>query len=112
MPYQWVKVLMKNGKPYYVKIKSPTFVQSIPWVAECLEEQGILSKNIDRYMVVTGPGRTPKKRIFYYEQPEGVPYGLRRCDSCGKVVPKGNICIYCKNIFNERLRELTNNGKT
>jgi len=111
MRSQWVKVLMKKEKPYFVKIKSPTFVQSIPWVAECLEGHGISSSNIDRYMVVTGPGRTPKARIFYYERPEGVPYGLTRCESCDKIVPKGNVCIYCKNIFNPRLIELTNNVK-
>ena len=107
MRYQWVKVLMKNEKPYYVKIKSPTFVQSIPWVAQCLEEQGIPSDNIDRYMVVTGPGRTPKDRKFYYERPVGVII----CDSCGKHVPEStNICINCGHIFNKRLLELTKNG--
>ena len=108
MPYQWVKVLMKNGKPYYVKIKSPTFVQSIPWVAQCLEDHGISSDNIKKYLVVTGPGRTPKARIFYYER----PIGLMICEECGKLVPKGtNICLNCGDIFNPRLRELTNNGQ-
>ena len=112
---QWVKVIMKNGKPYFVKIKSPTFVQSIPWVAECLEDHGISSSNIDRYMVVTGPGRTPKSRIFYYERPEDledVPIGQIRCESCKKVVPKNtNTCLNCGCIFNTRLLELTKNGK-
>ena len=109
MRFQWVKVLMKKEKPYFVKIKSPTFVQSIPWVAKCLEDQGISSNNIEKYLVVTGPGRTPKSRIFYYERPVGVII----CDSCGKLVPENtNICISCGNVFNKRLIELTNNGKT
>ena len=108
MRTQWVKVLMKKEKPYFVKIKSPTFVQSIPWVAKCLEEQGILSTNIEQYLVVTGPGRTHKSRVFHYER----PVGLIICDSCGKLVPEDtNICISCGHIFNERLIELTNNGK-
>ena len=109
MRFQWVKVLMKKEKPYFVKIKSPTFVQSIPWVAKCLEEQGILSTNIEQYLVVTGPGRAPKSRIFYYER----PVGLIICDSCDKLVPENtNICIYCGNVFNKRLMELTKNGQT
>jgi len=112
MRNQWVKVLMKEGKPYFVKIKSPTFIQSIQWVAECLEEHGIPSSNIDRYLVVTGPGSTPKNRIYYYEQPKGIPFGLRKCEACGRIVPKGNVCIYCKNIFNKELIELNGNGST
>ena len=107
MRFQWVKVLMKKEKPYFVKIKSPTFVQSIPWVAKCLEDQGISSTNIEKYLVVTGPGRTPKSRIFYYER----PLGLIICEECGKLIPVNtNICISCGNVFNERLIQLTNNG--
>ena len=100
MRHQWVKVLMKNEKPYYVKIKSPTFVQSIPWVAQCLEEHGISSTNIEKYTVVTGPGRAPKTRNFHYERPEGVPFGLKKCEACGKIVPNGHVCIYCAHKFN------------
>ena len=100
MRHQWVKVLMKNEKPYYVKVESETFIDSKPYVDECLKKQGISLDNIDRYMVVTGPGRTPKDRKFYYEQPEDVPFGLRRCESCSKVVPNGNVCIYCAHKFN------------
>ena len=112
MRHQWVKVLMKNEKPYYVKIRSPTFIQSIPWVAECLEEQGISSDNIDRYMVVTGPGRAPKTRNFHYKRKEDVPIGQIRCESCKKVVPKNtNTCLNCGHIFNKRLLELTKNGQ-
>ena len=100
MRHQWVKVLMKNEKPYYVKVESETFIDSKPYVDDCLKKQGISLNNIERYMVVTGPGRAPKTRNFYYNQLEGVPFGLRRCESCSKVVPKGNICIYCGNKFN------------
>lgn len=108
MRFQWVKVLMNEGKPYYVKIKSPTFVQSIPWVAVCLKEHGINSDKIKQFMVVTGPGRTPKNRIFYYER----PVGQIICKDCGFVVPEDtNICIRCGSVFNERLIELMNNGQ-
>ena len=109
MRFQWVKVIMEKGKPYYVKVESPTLIDSIPWVALCLEDHGISSDNIKLNTIVTGPGRTPKSRIFYYER----PVGLTICDSCGKLIPKNtNICISCGNVFNERLIELTNNGKT
>ena len=109
MRSQWVKVLMKKGNPYFVKIKSPTFVQSIPWVARCLEEQGISSDNIEKYLVVTGPGRTPKARIFHYER----PVGLIICEGCGNLVPmRTNICVSCGYIFNKRLIELNNSAKT
>jgi hypothetical protein len=107
MVYQWVKVIMKNDKPYYVKIQSPNFIQAIPWVARCLQEQGISSANIEKYSVVKRPGRPPKNRIFYYERPNG----MKICESCGKMVPKDtNICIMCGAIFNERLIELNNVG--
>jgi len=107
MRSQWVKVLMKEGKPYFVKIKSPTFINTIPWVARCLEDHGISSDETERYMTVTGPGRTPKSRIFFYEK----PVGLMICSSCGKLIPENiNMCISCGNIFNDRLTKLTNNG--
>jgi len=108
MRFQWVKVLMNEGKPYFVNIESPTFVHSIPWVAACLKGHGISSDNIKQYTPVVGPGRAPKKRIFYYKR----PVGQTICGSCGNVVPEDtNICISCGNVFNKRLRELTNNGK-
>ena len=107
MRYQWVKALMKNENPYYVKVESETFIDSKPYVDDCLKKHGISLDNIDRYMIVTKPGRTPKARIFYYER----PVGLIICDSCGKLVPEDtNICVYCGAIFNKRLIELTNNG--
>jgi len=107
MRYQWVKVIMKNEKPYYVKIKNPTFFDTIPWVAQCLEDHGISSDNIKLNTIVTGPGRTPKSRIFYYERPVGVII----CDSCGKLIPKGtNICLSCGVLFSKRLLELTTNN--
>ena len=109
MRFQWVKVLMKRGKPYFVRIESSIFIDTIPWVARCLEDHGISSDKIKQYMIVTGHGRTPKRRIFYYER----PVGLRICDGCGKLVPEDtNICLSCGVLFNKRLIELTNNGKT
>ena len=107
MRFQWVKILMNEGKPYYVKIMNPTFFDTIPWVAVCLKEHGIPSENIKQFMVVTGPGRTPKKRIFYYER----PIGQIICGSCGNVVPEDtNICLSCGVLFSKRLIELTNSG--
>ena len=111
MRYQWVKVLMKKDKPYYVKVESETFIDSKPYVDDCLKKQGISLDNIDRYMVVTGPGRAPKTRNFHYKRREDVPIGQIRCESCKKVVPEDtNICVYFGAIFNKRLIELTNNG--
>ena len=108
MRFQWVKVIMNEGKPYYVKIKSPTFVHSIPWVATCLKGHGISSDDIKQYTPVLGPGRSPKNRVFYYNR----PVGQIICVSCGNVVPGDtNICLSCGAIFNKRLLELTNNGQ-
>jgi len=107
MRFQWVKVLLKRGKPRFVKIASSIFIDTIPWVARCLEDHGISSDNIEKYLVVTGPGRTPKSRIFYYNR----PVGLTICEDCGKLVPKdNNICISCGFLFSKRLIELTNSG--
>jgi len=106
--FQWVKVKMKKAPPYFVKIASPIFISTIPWVARCLEEHEISSDDIEKYMIVNGPGRTPKSRIFYYEKPIGVMI----CHSCGKLIPENtNICINCGVLFRKRLIELTNNGK-
>ncbi len=108
MRFQWVKVLLKKGNPRFVKIASSIFITTMPWVARCLEDHGISSDNIEKYLVVTGPGRTPKSRIFYYER----PVGLKICENCGKLVPEDtNICVYCGTLFSKRLIELVNNGQ-
>jgi len=106
--YQWVKVIMYNEPPYFVRIANPVFYDTIPWVARCLEDHGISSSDIKLNTLVTrAPGKTPKSRIFYYER----PIGLMICDNCGKTVPEDtNICINCGNVFNERLIELNKNG--
>ena len=107
MRFQWVKVLMYEGPPYFVKVEGPTFLHSVPWVVACLKGHGISSKEIKQFTPVLGPGRSPKKRIFYYER----PVGQIICGNCGNVVPENNnICISCGKIFNQRLIELTNNG--